>query len=69
MRTIWVHCYRDGSLLRSYDFGVPETMNDAAVRQPSAKELEDQAKTNLTTEKLAFPPYTGITFEIEYPRS
>jgi hypothetical protein len=69
MRTIWVHCYRDHTLLRSYDFGVPETLNDAAVRQPTSGELENQAKLNLTSEQLAFPPYAGITFEIEYPRS
>ena len=68
MRKALIHCYRDGTLLRSYDFGIPETMNDAAVRQPRSKELEDQAKTNLTTEKLAFPPYAGITFKIEYTR-
>jgi hypothetical protein len=41
-------------------------MNDAAVRQPTSKELEDQAKTILTTEKLAFPPYADMTFKIEY---
>lgn len=68
MRTIWVHCYRDGTHLKSYDVKVPETMNDAAVRQPAAKELEDQAKNNLTNEGLVFPPYAGISFEIEYPR-
>jgi hypothetical protein len=69
MRTIWVHCYRDESLLRSSDFRVPETLNDAAVAQPTARELEDQAKTNLANERLAFPPYSGITLEIEYPTS
>jgi hypothetical protein len=69
MRTVWVHCYRNGSLLRSYDFGVPETLNDTAVKQPTAQELEDQARDNLTTERLAKPPYAGFTFEIEYPRS
>src|SRR5262249_54898467 len=47
----------------------PETMNDTAVRRPTRKELEDQARTDLTTEKLAFPPYAGITFKIEYRRS
>lgn len=69
MRTIWVHCHRDGVLVRSHDFGVPETMNDAAVRQPSQQDLEDQAESNLTIERLAVPPFAGITFEIEYPRS
>ena len=66
MRTVWVHRYRHGSLWRSYDFGVPETLNDTAVKQPTAQELEDQAKTILTTEKLAFPPYADMTFKIEY---
>jgi hypothetical protein len=44
-------------------------MNDAAVRQPTSKELKDQANTTLTTDKLAFPPYAGIKFKIEYTRS
>jgi len=68
MRTIWVHCYKGGTLLRSYDFGVPETLNDAAVRMPTKESLEDQAKTNLTNERLAGPPYDEIRFEIEFPR-
>jgi hypothetical protein len=69
MRKALVHCYRDGTRFKSYELGIPETMNDAAVQQPTRKELEDQAKTNLTTERVATPPYAGITFEIEYPRS
>lgn len=66
MRVIWVHCYKEGAILKSYDFGVPETMNDAAVGQPTRQDLESQAKDNLTSESLAFPPYAGITFRIEY---
>jgi hypothetical protein len=68
MRTIWVHCYREGVHLKSYDLGVGETLNDAAVRQPTTQELEGHAKNNLTNEGLAFPPYAGISFVIEYPR-
>lgn len=44
-------------------------MSRAAVSQPTRKDLDDQAKNNLTTDGLGFPPYAGITFEIEYPRS
>jgi hypothetical protein len=66
MRKIWVHCYKEGTILRSYDFGVGETLNDSAVQQPARKSLEDQAKTNLTNESLDFPPYAGISFEIEF---
>jgi hypothetical protein len=66
MRAImWVHCYKGGTLLRSYDFPVPATLNDAAVQLPANASLEAQAKTNLTNEHLAWPPYAEITFKIE----
>jgi hypothetical protein len=67
MKIVWVHCYREGSLLRSYDFGIPVPADPRALMLPSRDELEAQAKTHLTTERLAFPPYEGIRFEIEYP--
>jgi hypothetical protein len=35
---------------------------------PTKESLEDQAKTNLTNERLAGPPYDEIRFEIEFPR-
>jgi hypothetical protein len=66
--TIWVRCYRGDSLLRSYDFGWPESLNPAADTRPSGQGLENEAKTNLTTEGLAWPPYDGMKFVIEYPR-
>ena len=68
MRQILVHCFRGNTLLRSYEFGWPETMNDAAVSRPTTEHLEAEAKTNLTNEGLARPPYDGITFVIDYPR-
>ena len=66
MKKVWVHCYQGTTLLRSYDFGVPVPADPRAFRLPTKEHLEAEAKTNLTTERLAFPPYTGITFRIDY---
>jgi len=68
MRQILVHCFRGDTLLRSYEFGWPETLNDAAVSRPTRGRLEEDAKNNLTNEGLAWPPYDGIKFKIDYPR-
>ncbi len=62
---MWVHCYKGGTLLRSYDFSVPATLNDAGVQLSASASLEAQAKTNLTNEHLAWPPYAEISFNIE----
>jgi hypothetical protein len=67
MRAIWVHCYHVGSLMKSSDFGLGETPDDTAVQLPTGESLEAQAKSNLTTERLAFPPHEGISFSIEFP--
>jgi hypothetical protein len=34
---------------------------------PERNKLIEEAKSNLTTERLAFPPYEGITFDVRYP--
>ncbi len=34
---------------------------------PPYEKLIGDAKTNLTNEGLAFPPYDGITFRVRYP--
>ncbi len=68
MRQIVVRCFRGDAPVKSYEFGWPETLNDAAVSRPTREHLEAEAKTNLTNEGSARPPYDGITFEIEYPR-
>jgi hypothetical protein len=65
---VWVHCHRDGVLLKSYDFGWPESQNPAADVRPSRQSFENGARSNLSMQRLAFPPYDGITFEVEYPR-
>jgi hypothetical protein len=68
MRQIVVHCFRGDTPFKSYEFGWPETQNDAAVSRPTRERLEADAKTNLTNEGLVRPPYDGITFKIDYPR-
>ena len=68
MKTIWVRCYRGKALLRSYEFGVAEPMDPRKVAPPNQKDLIDQAKSSLTTERIAFPSYEGIEFKVEYPR-
>jgi hypothetical protein len=49
MRKTWVHCYQGDTLLRSYDFGVAETLNDAALRLPPREDLEAEAKADRFT--------------------
>lgn len=68
MLKIWVHCYKGDALLRSYDFGVGIPLDASALELPTREALETEAKTNLTNERLAYPPYEGIKFKIDYPR-
>ena len=69
MRTIWVHCYQASTLLRSYDFGISRTTNDAALHQPTTREaFKRESKTNLTNKRLARPLDRGISFKIDHPR-
>jgi hypothetical protein len=66
MKKVRVHCYQGTTLLKSYDFGVPVPADPRAFRLPTKEYLEGQVKTFLTNDGLAFPPYTGITFRIDY---
>lgn len=63
-KTAYVKCVQDGRLLRTYDFLCPAS--GAGWTAPSDAHLINQAKTNLTSEGLAKPPYTGIKFEISF---
>ncbi len=65
MKKIRVHCYQKGTHIMLYEFGVEEPLNAAAVAPPTTQSLESEAKSNLTTEGLAFPPYADITFKID----
>jgi hypothetical protein len=65
MKKALVDCRRNGQSIRTYDFGLPESSGLTAL--PSKQELIDVAKSNLTTERLAFPPWADIEFEVYYP--
>jgi hypothetical protein len=65
MKKARVDCRRNGESIRTYDFGLPESLG--LTVPPSRQSLIDQAKDNLTTERLAFPPWEDIEFEVYYP--
>ena len=67
MKTILVHCKRYGVHFKTYQLPYEEPLDRRAFHPTSRNHLEDQAKTNLTTDELASPPYTNISFDIEYP--
>lgn len=65
VKQILVDCWHDDKLIRAYDFGA--TISVAGPVMPPYEKLIGDAKTNLTNEGLAFPPYDGITFRVRYP--
>jgi hypothetical protein len=65
IRTVWAHCFLNGKRIACYDFGIPIPMDASKTRPPSRQELILQAQGNLTTMRVAYPPYTGITYEFE----
>jgi hypothetical protein len=44
MRQILVHCFRGDTPFKSYEFGWPETQNDAAVSRPKGTTLRPELK-------------------------
>ena len=66
MRKVWVHCYQRSTRIASYDFGVGIPADPSEMKLPSNESLVNQAKTFLTNERLAFPPYHGIRFEVRW---
>lgn len=63
--TIYVNCLRDGKVIRTYDFLCPATLGPSAPQ--SDEQLILQAKTSLSTEGLAAPPFEGIKFQVRRP--
>jgi hypothetical protein len=59
---VLVDCIRDGKIIASYQLGIPGSLIfDPVIDRPK---LEYEAKGNLSNDRLAFPPYAGITFNI-----
>jgi hypothetical protein len=61
--TIFVDCMRDGKIIRTYDFRCPASLGAPPVLPPHDHFIE-HAKTNLSTEQLAAPPFAGMKFVI-----
>lgn len=62
-RTVTVECWRGGQLIASYDSVLTGTLA-APPPAPDKEQLINDAKTQLTNDRLAFPPYTDIEFRI-----
>lgn len=62
LKKVFVDCVHDGRVIASYQFGYGETT--APTAPPTHQSLVAKAKTNLTNERLAFPPYDGIEFKV-----
>jgi len=57
-----IHCLRGGKLIKSYEMGYGETLRPSVP--PSDESFINEAKSALTTDGLARPPYAGIQFRV-----
>lgn len=57
---IYVDCLLNGKLIKTYEFGKPIAQLPGAPTDQ--RQLEAECQSMLTTDRLAFPPYTGISF-------
>lgn len=62
VRPIFIDCFRDGMLLKTYEYGEP--IGSIPGKPQSDEKLKEEAKNDLTNDGLAFPPYDGIRFAI-----
>jgi len=61
--TYFVDCKRGGTLIATYEFS--QGVTAAGPPPPPLREkLEQDAKENLSQQRLAFPPFAVITFHI-----
>ena len=65
MKQIVVECIRVGEVIARYRFGLPSTLGPSVP--PSHDELVNEAKMNLANQRIAGPPYAGITFNVLWP--
>lgn len=63
MRKVFVECRRGSAVIATYEVSVPASLAAPPV-MPDREDLISEAKTNLTNQGLAFPPYEGIEFRI-----
>ncbi len=64
MRRAFVDCWGGGKIIATYDFGLPQAILPG--KSPDNAELIEEARSQLTNDRLAFPPYDGITFKVRY---
>jgi hypothetical protein len=64
LKQVFVDCMRDGRVIASYAFGYGETAGPSMP--PSHQSLITEAKTNLTDQAIAYPPYAGIEFNVRW---
>jgi hypothetical protein len=57
-RSVYVKCWLGSQVLASYEFLMPATKAAPPVIQPDTPIAE--AKSNLTADRLAYPPYDDI---------
>jgi hypothetical protein len=62
MKKVYVKCWKGSQLLATYEFGVPASA--AAPPLFDAAGMISEAKSQLTTDRLAFPPYDEIRCEV-----
>ena len=65
VKQVIVECKRGQEIIARYEIGVPISIGPTVP--PPDSEFVDHAKTNLTNQRLAFPPYTDITFNVIWP--
>jgi hypothetical protein len=64
VKQVFVDCSRDGQVIASYEFGYGETQGPSPP--PNHQHLIAETKTNLTTQRIAFPPYARIGFKVRW---
>lgn len=62
VRHVFIDCLKHGKVIASYPIGIPIALLPGAP--PDTKKLEEEAKSQLTTDRIAFPPYEGITCQM-----
>ena len=66
VRKIIVECRRGSELIATCEYGSPIPMVPGIL--PDGSDLKSEAQSQLTNDRLAFPPYDDISFLVRYPR-